>query len=195
MSLPVALLTPGMSPAESQRVVAGLASQLGGSATILHSDPLSEEGRQEAQQALTTGRVDFALSSEAGFNPHVLPEAKVPVVVVARSPDMLWMAADVVAALRVCGVNASTASSWDDAGERIRTILSPPVLAGKKVLIETGSGFCRSMARVRIPDPERFFHTIAGCHYIMVHGNFVPEISRTLTKMNVSVIGPIAAHG
>ena len=60
-------------------------------------------------------------------------------------------------------------------------------------LIETGSGFCRSMARIKIPDPERFLHSIAGCHYMMVYGNFVPEISRALMKMNVSVIGPI--HG
>ena len=421
MSLTIALLTPRMSPEESQRIAAGLARRLGGSATILPFDPLSEEGRQEARQALTTGRVDIALSSEAGFDPHVLPEAKVPVVVVARSSDMLWAAADVVASLRVCGINASIATSWDDAVERIPAILSPSVLAGKKVLmfsepfdsatlpsrnlsreyvmertcvdvgfrplaslkeelgavdesqaqavmdrwtagatevtgasadailgssrlyvllkstveteglsgvsidcvrysfserpllphpclafsrlrdegiaapceadvcamltellmegiaqrpsflgnigavdctastadvlhcvvplrmegyetepvsyclrdyhgtrrgvamevsfstgrevtmgafskdlrtfvlwpgtlIETGSGFCRNMARIKIPDPERFLHSIAGCHYIMVYGNFVSEISRALVKLNVSVIGPIATR-
>ena len=421
MSLMIALLTPGTSPEESRSTAAGLSDRLGGTATILPFDPFSEEGRLGAQQVLTTGRVDLALSSEAGFDPHVLSKAKVPVIVVARSPDMLWTAADVVASLRVRGVNASMATSWDDAIERIREVLSPPVLSGKKVLIfsdpfdsatlpsrnlsreyvmertgvdvafrplesleealcavgesraraemerwmgdavevagatveaildscklylvlkgiveteglsgisidcvrysfvenpllphpclafsrlrdegiaapceadvcamltelllediaqrpsflgnvgavdvaasttdilhcvvplrmegyetksvpyrlhdyhgldrgvsieadfttgqevtlgafskdlrsfalwpgtlvATGSGFCRSMARIRIPDPERFLHSIAGCHYIMVYGNFVREVSRALMKMNVSVIGPIAIH-
>lgn len=135
MSLMIALLTPGTSPEESRSTAAGLSSRLGGTATILPFDPFSEEGRLGAQQVLTTGRVDLALSSEAGFDPHVLSKAKVPVIVVARSPDMLWTAADVVASLRVRGVNASMATSWDDAVERIQTVLSPSVLAGKKVLI------------------------------------------------------------
>lgn len=61
-------------------------------------------------------------------------------------------------------------------------------------LTETGTGFCRSMARVHIPDPETFLHSIAGCHYLMVYGNFVREVSRALMGMNVSLIGPIVAH-
>jgi len=417
----IALLTPGVPSAESQGIVADMANRLGGSVTLLALDPLSEEGRLEAQRALTTGRVSLAVCSEAGFDLHVLSEAKVPVVVVARSPDMLWMAADVVASLRVRGVDACMASSWDDAAATVKAALSPSVLAGKKVLIfaepfdsatlpsgnlsreyvmertgvdiafrpleslkdsldavdeseaqaemdrwmqgatdvtgapaqaildssrlyvllksiveteglsglsidcvrysfteepllphpclafsrlrdegiaapceadvyamltelflegiaqrpsflgnisavdiaasttdllhcvvplkmagydtepapyrlrdyhgsgrgvsmgvdftigqeitlgafskdlrsfvlwpgtviETGSGFCRSMARIHIPDSERFRHTIAGCHYIMTYGNFVPQASRALMRMNVSVIGPIAVH-
>jgi L-fucose isomerase-like protein len=396
-------------------------NRLGGNATILPFDLSSEEDRLEAQQALTTSRVNLALSTEAGFDLHVLSNAKVPVVVVARSPDMLWMAADVVASLRVRGVVAFVASSWEDAAVRVQRVLSPSILAGKKVLIfgqpfdsatlpsrnltreyvlertgvdvaflpleslqdslaavdesraqeemnrwmegatevrgasaesildscrlyvvlkniveaeglsglsidcvrytytekpllphpclafsrlrdegiaapceadvcamltellleaiaqrpsflgnigavdiaasttdllhclvplrmagydteplpyrlrdyhglvrgvsmdvdfitdrevtlgafskdlcsfvlwpgtliETGSGFCQSMARVHIPDPERFLHSIAGCHYIMVYGNFVSEVSRALMRMNVPTIGPIAAH-
>ena len=421
MSLVIALLTPGLSPEESRNAAADLAKRLGSAATILPLDAGSEEGRLEARQALSTSGADIVVSSAAGFDPGVLAEATVPVVVVARNPDALWTAADVVASLRAGGVNASLAPSWDDAFERIQMILSPPVLAGKKVLIfseafdsatlpspylsreyvmertgvdvefrplesleealrsvdtsrahaelarwivgateitvtsaeailescklylllksmvdaeglsgvsvdcvrysfaekpilphpclafsrlrdegiaapceadvcamltelllegiakrpaflgnvgavdrtasttdllhcvaplrmegseggpasyalrdyhgtrrgvamevsfatrrdvtlgafskdlrtfvlwpgrliETGSGFCRSKARIKIPDPERFLHTLAGCHYIMVYGNYVPEISRALVKMNVSVIGPVAAH-
>jgi len=421
MSLRIALLTPGMPSSQSDRIAADLSVRLGRAAKILRLDPLSEDGRQEAQQALTTGQVDLALSAEAGFDLHVLSEAKVPVVVVAGNPDMLWMAADVVASLRVRGVNAFVGTSWDDAAARAQMLLSPCVLAGKKVLIfgepfdsatlparnlsqeyvmdrtgvdiafrpleslrdslrgvddsqaraemerwiggatevtgaaaqailescrlyillksaveaeglagvsidcvrysfaedpllphpclafsrlrddgiaapceadvcamltelflegiarrpsflgniatvdiaasttdvlhcvvplkmagydtppvpyrladyhglgrgvsmhvdfatgrevtlgafskdlrsfvlwpgtliGTGSGFCRSMARVHIPDPESFLHRLAGCHYIMVYGNFVREVSRALMRMNVCAIGPVAPH-
>ena len=129
MSPTIALLTPGKSSEESQSIAADLVSRLGGDTTILPFDPLSEDGRVKAQQSLTDGRVDLALSLEAGFDLHLLSESQVPVVVVARNPDMVWVAADVVASLRTCGVNATTATS------RVEMILSPSALAGKKVLI------------------------------------------------------------
>ena len=96
MSTTIALLTPGMPHEKSADIASLISSRLSESVTLLPFDPLYKEGRLKARQALTTGQVDMALSSEIGFDMHVLPEAKVPVVVVARDPDQIWMAADVV---------------------------------------------------------------------------------------------------
>jgi len=131
----ILLLTPGMPPEESKGIASMISNRVEGTPTLLSFDPASESGRRQARQALATGRVDLAISSEARFDCHVLPEATVPVVVVARSPGQLWRAADVVGYVRARGVNVSLAPSWDDAIARIQAILSPPILSGKRVLI------------------------------------------------------------
>jgi len=58
-------------------------------------------------------------------------------------------------------------------------------------IVETGDIYCRNSAKIKIKDSERFLQSIAGCHYIMVYGNFVRKLCDILTQMNVSVIGPI----
>ena len=58
-------------------------------------------------------------------------------------------------------------------------------------IVETGDIYCRNSARIKIKDSERFLQSIAGCHYIMVYGNFARQLCDILTQMNVSVIGPI----
>ena len=60
-------------------------------------------------------------------------------------------------------------------------------------IVETGETYCRNSATVQIDDAEGFLQSIAGCHYIMVYGNFVTEIAHALTQMNVSISGPLAA--
>lgn len=62
-------------------------------------------------------------------------------------------------------------------------------------LVETGSGYCRSMARIKIQEPLRFLQSISGCHYLMVYGNHIPQISSILTTMNISIIGPVIGCG
>lgn len=46
----------------------------------------------------------------------------------------------------------------------------------------------------RAVDAGGFLHSIAGCHYIMVYGDFTSEVSSELMRMNVSSIGPTAAY-
>lgn len=58
-------------------------------------------------------------------------------------------------------------------------------------IVDSGTGFCRNYARIGIHDTKRFQHAIAGCHYVMVYGNYVRELTDTLLDMNVSVIGPM----
>ena len=148
MSISVALLTPGRSAEQSQSLAAELASRLGEGATVQAFDPLSEAQRPAAEQALTTGTVDIAVALEAGFRTHVLPTARVPVVIVAGAPDMLWMAADAVASVRMCGVRASVAASWDEVA-RIRASLAPSPLAGKKALV-----FAEPFDSATLPSPN-----------------------------------------
>lgn len=50
-------------------------------------------------------------------------------------------------------------------------------------------GLLSDKARIRIPDVERFLHSIAGCLLFRVYGNLVAEIFGALMKLNVSVSG------
>jgi hypothetical protein len=58
-------------------------------------------------------------------------------------------------------------------------------------IVDSGTNFCRNYASIRINDTKRFQHSIAGCHYVMVYGNYVRELADTLIHMNMSVIGPM----
>ena len=420
MPATIVLLTPNMGQEERNTLASDFSRRLDEGTSLLCFDPLTDDGRPQALQAVTSGRARAAVSLDAKrFNSHILPDSRIPVVVVPLNPDQPWRAFEITAALRVKGVNASIALSWDEAAARIKAVLSPPVLSGKRVMIfgepfdsatiaspqlsrgyvlertgvefmfrpleelrerlgeiddsrvkeeaerwitgaegtigtqtaeienssrlflllkkivksenlsgvsldcvrysfadnpflphpclafsrlrdegiaapceadacamltelfmegiaqkpaflgnvsrmdmklstvdllhcvvplsmegygtesaayrlsdyhgigrgvsigadfhvgrevtlgafskdlrgfvvwpgkivETGTGFCRSMARIRIQDPVRFLHSVAGCHYLMVYGNFVNEITETLTRMNVSTTGPMA---
>ncbi|MBM3792352.1 MAG: hypothetical protein FJW35_18670 [Acidobacteria bacterium] len=135
MRIRIALLTPGLSAGEGAAVAACLRERFGPEAGIEQLDALTDQGRSQAAQALASGRFDVVLSSVARIDPHVLPHAKAPVVVTSLPGVVVGRAADVVATLRRRGLNASLAISWDDAVSRVRDILAPPVLAGKRALI------------------------------------------------------------
>ena len=44
---------------------------------------------------------------------------------------------------------------------------------------------------VKVNDIDRFFHNIAGIHYIMVAGNYIREVTDAMSLANVNIIGPI----
>jgi len=50
--------------------------------------------------------------------------------------------------------------------------------------------FCSNHAEVRIRDADRFLQNIAGCHHVMVAGNYAKAVSDAMLGMNVTIVGP-----
>ena len=50
--------------------------------------------------------------------------------------------------------------------------------------------YCTNHLEIRIKDMDSFIQKIAGCHHIMVTGNYRKSIYDAMTRMNVRVIGP-----
>lgn len=50
--------------------------------------------------------------------------------------------------------------------------------------------YCTNHLEIKIKDMDSFIQKIAGCHHIMVTGNYRKQIYDAMTRMNVRVMGP-----
>jgi hypothetical protein len=50
--------------------------------------------------------------------------------------------------------------------------------------------FCSNHAEMKIKDVDRFLQSIAGCHAVMVAGNYAKALRNAMLRMNVNIIGP-----
>jgi L-fucose isomerase-like protein len=50
--------------------------------------------------------------------------------------------------------------------------------------------YCSNHLEVKIKDVDSFIQKIAGCHHVMVAGNYRKAVSDVLQRMNVRIIGP-----
>ena len=58
-------------------------------------------------------------------------------------------------------------------------------------VVRAGHIECRNSADIRIPDPCGFLQSIAGCHHVMVFGNYMTEIAKALRLMNIHINCPL----
>ena len=89
MPTTITLLTPGMSREQSKAVTSSVSALLGASVALRCLDPSSEDDRRTAAHALKTREVDAALAWAGSFDTHVLPESRVPVVVLPTDRDRI----------------------------------------------------------------------------------------------------------
>ncbi|MCL5110781.1 MAG: hypothetical protein M1401_18345 [Chloroflexi bacterium] len=175
MTTRIALLTPGLSADRGAAVASLLAERFGAEIEIEQLDAESDEYRAQTVKALASDRFAVILSSVARIDPHVLPQAKAPVIVVSLADAVVGRAADVVATLRRLGLNASLAVSWDDAVARVRDILGTPILEGKRVLI-----FAEPFDSATHPAPNLTYEYIKGRTGVDVQYRPVTELAKAL---------------
>lgn len=154
MSPTIVLLTRKIPLEERTSLASRLAGAFDPPAMVVPLDLASGAGIEEARHVLGTAQVDVALAY--GGSPRGFPtESRVPVVVLAPNPNLMQIQADLVACLRARGVNASLVNSWERAIDRVRAILSPPVLGGKRVWIfvqpfDSATVPCRNLSQAYV---------------------------------------------
>jgi hypothetical protein len=50
--------------------------------------------------------------------------------------------------------------------------------------------YCSNHLEVKIRDVDCFIQKIAGCHHVMVAGNYTKTVSNAMLRMNVRIVGP-----
>lgn len=137
MTVKIAFLTEDIGDDTYKEIIYRLNSFHDFETKTIWIDIATEKGQEKAEEILSQGNVDLALVHiKFGLGLHgLVSRSQVPLVFLPFDPNLLMIPADLVAFARSTGVNASMHVSLDNAIERIKAILTPPVLAGKRILV------------------------------------------------------------
>ena len=50
--------------------------------------------------------------------------------------------------------------------------------------------YCSNHLEVKIRDADSFIQRIAGCHHVMVAGNYRKAVGDAMMRMNARIVGP-----